>query len=156
MEFLACSNQTMEVRGARNFGSYGSQMGFQQVASIIFFSFLLNSLYLKTLLQNQQLYNKPIFGIHNRWFRLFVPLPIFIRQFDFFWRRGKAIKRRGTYPTSSQLPSYLSKLSPSLLSYIPTRQRFDTFSSVSLLLLSSNCWCLSTASILRYSIRKQY
>ncbi len=162
MGFQALSNQAAGVGDAGNCGSCGSQVWFQtilQAASIVFFFLLLNTFCLETLTRNQQLNDKPIFGMHTRQFKLLVPSPISVGRFDSFrGGRGGVTKGRGTYPTLSfsPFPSYSSQLYPSSSSYILRRWRFDTLGSLSSLSLSSNRWRLSTAAVLMHPISKLY
>ena len=156
IRFQALFNETARVSGTATCESYECQMGFQtllQATSIVFF-WLLNTFYLRTQTQSKQLNDQPIFGIHIRQFRLVIPPFISIKWFKFF--QGGTTKEKRTYLISS-LPLSTSKLfksSSSSLSCISNRWHFEPLGSVLSLSLSSNCQCLSTASVFIHLISK--
>lgn len=145
------SNEAVGIGGSGISGSCKCRVRFQtllQATSIVFFLRLLNILCLRTLTQNKQLYNQPIFNMHIRWFRLFIPSLIFIEWFDSF--QGGAIKGKRTYPLFSLSPLLLNLSKPFLFSSLRKSNHWhiEPLDSVLSLLLSLNYWHLSIASIL--------
>ena len=96
--------------------------------------------------------------MQTRWLKILILLSISIRQFGSFWEIWLVIKRRKIYLIYSPLFSLSnsSKFFPSSLLRTSNRYNFQPLASILSLLISSNCWRLSTIGIFNHLISTQY